>query len=286
MHLAALSVVRRALRGSLFVGLLTVFASSASATTVITFDGAGYQDGSVTYSISGDQLTITLANTAVYESGDQLDPADALTGVIFALPEGVTLTAVSATVAPGSSIIQADQCDAASCAGVTNVGQEFGYQTAPFASSGVPSGPYNAGIGSSGQIAGNGSQFPGGVNLDKPVQMDGINFALVGENYAVAEPNAGLTKDPLISNAVTFILTINGSLLESDITNWALVFGTSWTEGVITTGTTPVPDITTPEPSSLVLLGGGLTSLAAVLRRRRKSRTARGAGQGSGQPSR
>lgn len=269
------SNLRSVVGGLLFLG--SFLAGPASATTLVTFDGTGYQDGSVEYTITGNTLTITLTNTASYANNANLAPPDALTGVIFTLPTGISLDAQTALVAPGSSIIQANTCDAGpSCVGETNVGGEFGYQTAPFASPGVPAGDYNAGIGSSGQVVGNGTQF-GGPDLDKPVQMNGINFGIVGSNYANANPNNGLTKDPLIQSAVTFNLTIlGGTLLESQITNWALVFGTAWGEGTITTGTitTGVADTAVPEPSSLFLLGGGLTTLAAGLRRRNRRGTA------------
>ncbi len=242
----------------------------ARATTLITFDGTGYQDGSVQYSISGSTLTITLTNTATYAANAQLTPSDGLTGVVFKLPTGISLQANTAVIPSGSAIVQANKCDNASCAGVTDVGGEFGYQTAPFPTAGAPTG-VNAGIGSSGQIAGNGTQF-GGTDLDSPAEMDGINFGLVGSNYANAKPNGGLKNDPLIQSSVTFTLTIvGGTLLESQITNWSLVFGTAWGEGTVGGPGTGTPrDVgEVPEPSSLFLLGSGLTAAAAAIRRRR-----------------
>ena len=251
------------------LGALLALSRPVFATTLVTFNGEGYRDGSVTYSISGSTLTITLANTAVYTSDKKVVPSDVLTGVIFTLPGGISLTPQTATVAAGSTLVQTSTCKPAPCSSATtNVAGEFGYQTAPFAENGAPAGP-NAGIGSAGQVVGNGTQFPGGVDLDEPINMNGLNFGIVGANYASSLANNGTQKEPLINNAVTFTLTIvGGTLLESQITNWTLVFGTDWTT---VGGDTPVPDTAVPEPSSLVLLGSGFTALAVAIRRRRRN---------------
>ena len=257
-------------RIALVAGLLFALARPVSATTIISFSGDTYQQGTVTYSISGNTLTITLANTAIYSTG-KVVPSDVLTGVIFTLPTGISLVPVTATVAAGSTLVQTSTCNPGPCSSsTTNMAGEYGYQTAPFSGEGAPSSPYNAGIGSAGQVVGNGTQFPGGTNLDDPINLNGLNFGIVGANYTTSLGNAKVQSEPLINNAVTFTLTIvGGTLLENQITNWALVFGTDW---IIVPSTPPVPDTSVPEPSTLLLLGSGFTALAATLRRQRHSR--------------
>ena len=112
--------------------------------------------------------------------------------------------------------------------------------------------PPESPLASSGQIAAYGAQF-GGTDLDSTSEM-------------------GLKKDALTQSSVTFALTIvGGTLLENQISNWSVVFGTAWGEGTVRNlGALNQFDVNAvPEPSSLLLLGGGLTAAAAAMRRRR-----------------
>jgi hypothetical protein len=226
-----------------------VSVAPARATTLVTFDGTGYTDGKVQYSISGSTLTITLKNTATSPANDQPAPTDGLAGVLFRLPTG-SLQAQAALIPSGNATVQANKCDNPSCAGATDVGGEVGSQAAPFAAAGAPAGVTT---GSSGQIAAYGAQF-GGTDLDSTSEM-------------------GLKKDALTQSSVTFALTIvGGTLLENNqISNWSVVFGTAWGEGTVRNlGALNQFDVNAvPEPSSLLLLGGGLTAAAAAMRRRR-----------------
>jgi hypothetical protein len=71
--------------------------------------------------------------------------------------------------------------------------------------------------------------------------------------------------NPFLNQTATFTLTIPGLTSVSQITSFTFSFGT--VAGVNVPGTPGVP-----EPASMVLLGTGLVSLAAGLRRRRKNR--------------
>jgi hypothetical protein len=71
--------------------------------------------------------------------------------------------------------------------------------------------------------------------------------------------------NPFLNQTATFTLTIPGLTSVSQITSFTFSFGT--VAGVNVPGTPGVP-----EPASMVLLGTGLVSVAAGLRRRRKSR--------------
>ncbi|HJX93893.1 MAG TPA: PEP-CTERM sorting domain-containing protein [Pyrinomonadaceae bacterium] len=68
--------------------------------------------------------------------------------------------------------------------------------------------------------------------------------------------------NPFLVGTVTFTLTVPGVTVNSTFSNVVVQFGT--------TATPPGGQV--PEPASMVLLGTGLVSVAAGLRRRRKSR--------------
>ncbi|MFA9439177.1 XDD4 family exosortase-dependent surface protein [Uliginosibacterium sp. sgz301328] len=243
---------------------LSGMAIQAQAVPVVFSTAPGAVAASVSFDVSGNQLLIRLTNTG---TGDPSSPSQILTGVIFNIVGNPTLTAVSAILAPGSSVIHgpAVPTDPGGA-----VGGEWAYDNQLGGGFAGKQSVY-----SSGYFSGN--NLFGGTNLQGPDSVDGIQYGITTLSDTTANDNGGIDTAGLIKNAVDFVLTgLPQGFTLGMISNVSFQYGTSLTEPNIVANCTPNCPRTTqlPEPASPALLGLGLAAAAAVgMLRRRGART-------------
>src|SRR5688572_31723901 len=159
--------------GALF-GFAIMFAAVPAHAAAITFTGSdsGGRAAKVTFENIGNTLVMRLKNTSMADVGV---PNQVLTGVFFKVTGNPLLTATSAVLGAGSSVL----FDSAPAGG--NVGGEWAYRN------GLNQYGGNTGISSTGlNLFGSGNRFPGS-NLDGPDAPDGLQYGITsaGDNPAV-----------------------------------------------------------------------------------------------------
>jgi len=231
------------------IGLLGL---APGAQAYLVSASSGVLAASANFSAAGGNLTVVLTNTS---GAEVLNPAQVLTAVFFSIagvPPAV-LVPVSATLSGGSTVFFGPLNGG-------NMGGEWAYAVGIPAPGGANSGTSSAGFGLFG--AGN---F-GGVNLQGPVSVNGVQYGLTSAGDNVGVGNAAVTGgNALIKNQITFVLSgLPGGFVAdaAHISHVSFQYGTSLDE-------TNIPG--TPEPTTLLALGAGLAGLGALrLRRKQK----------------
>ena len=258
--------VTKVLLGGVGLLLLAVAATTpAGAVLFSTPTGANVGGNAVSatanFSLSGSNLTILLTNNSPAD-GKQDTPTNTLSGLTFQV-QGQS-SGLSPTSATGT-IFQGNLCNPGPC-NTTNVGGEWGYQlkttTNEIASAGyiTTGAPKNIG------------NF-NGANLDNPISLDGINFAILSATH---DPLNGGLAVPLVMPSVSLLLG-GFSFTLHDIFNVNFLYGTQPeaviggscppTDPTCNGGGGPPPPI--PEPATLFLLGSALLGFGITRRRKR-----------------
>jgi len=225
------------------------FAGYAAA-GVIWSGTSGNLAASAEFSVVGDILSVRLSNTSTH---DVLVPADVLTGVFFGVSgTAPTFTRLSAVVPSGHTVLF----------GTTNPGGvvsgEWGYVTGKAgAPGGLHYGISAAGLG----LFGPGDIFPGGTNLQGPVNLNGLEYGITSAGDNPATGNTPVTgTQALIKSAVVFTFSGATGFDTNRVNGVIFQYGTALYEPSYP-GSSNVP-----APGSVALIGVA----ALVISRRRR----------------
>jgi hypothetical protein len=259
---------------------LTLFVAVASAraktytgsttTTVVKKEGSETFKASATFVVSNLELVVTLSNTGTF---DPRNPADILTGVFFDFAGDPHLIPVSATVAPGSSVIG----HPLPLGFDGDVGGEWAYtNNLTYTTS---EGTDNEGISSTKlKWFKKKDLFPGG-KIPRTAPLSGAQFGITTMDDLSSNDEGSLKNKGLIQNTVVFVFDLPNNLknlttdeISGDISGVTFQYGTSTTsiqKGVDIAGQL-VAQI--PEPNTISLVAAGLLGAVALTGARARRR--------------
>jgi hypothetical protein len=239
---------------------------TGNTTGIVKKEGTQTFKASATFVVSNLELVITLSDTGTF---NPKSPADILTGLFFNFVQDPHLTPVSATVAPGDSVIG----HRLPLGFDGNVGGEWGYTNnlSYIGSQGTD----NEGI-SATKLKWFKKQdlFPGG-KIPGASPLGGAQFGITTLSD-LGSNNQGGTYDKGIESTVVFVLDLPSSLTNltseailADISDVNFQWGTSIKKGFEAAGDA-VAQIPEPSTVALVLMGlaGAVTLGRSKIRRR------------------
>jgi hypothetical protein len=246
-----MTMLRKRFSGAWVGAALLLAAGLAEATPLTVSFSSGSLAASATFDTSGTDLIMTLTNTSLF---DVLVPVDVLTAVFFDINGVGALGPTSALLDAGSAVFFGPD-------GGGNVGGEWAYAAGL---AGAPGGA-TEGISSAGFGLFGAANF-GGANLQGPAAVDGLQYGLTSAGDDTTTGNAAVTGGfALIQNGVVFTLSGLPDGFDpsgaGNIANVSFQYGTSLTEPNCT-GAGCFPSV--PEPSTVLLLGAGLISVAGL----------------------
>jgi hypothetical protein len=229
--------------------IMALVPARAQAAPFTTGYSDGYQSATVTFDVSGQNLIVTLTNTATVAAKN---PNDVLTGIFFDVAGSPSLTAVSADICKTCSVTTSEGAlgipgDPLSVAG------EWGFKHKPGLAYGADYGL--SAVSAAGRFLDTSLIAGPNSNQFGDAGPSGIDYGITTVN-----DNASKGANPLVSNQVIFTLTglppnFDPSAVDA-ITHIQFQYGTATKEA--------------PEPGTLLLLSMGVAG-AVTARRRRKA---------------
>lgn len=254
---------------TLFIVVSGAYAKTYTGTFTATIkkEGSETLKASATFVVSNLQLVVTVSNTGTF---DPRSPSDILTGVFFNFAGDPHLTPVSATVAPGSSVIG----HSLPLGFDGNVGNYEAYKNdlAYVTSAGTD----NEGISSTKLKWFKKTDLFPGVKIPGASALNGAQFGVTTLDDLISDNGSGLKNKGLIQDTVVFVFNLPSSLsnltvdqIYGEISDVSFQYGTGIKQGIDIAGEL-VNQI--PEPNTISLVAVGLFAAVALTGARARRR--------------